>query len=330
MDQPPAAPLFATDSDTIEEETGEGLLLNDPLVMSMYQTSSPPKRLSPDSSPDSSPVRPLPVPQQLAEESLSDREFEQMEAAAAVTPLTDVSETRNFRDFGHPNLMDGPDQYVIRDPFRTPGKVGTKSSDEDEYEVIPQTGADVSNLMSLSPEHSFTGPAAADTTIMDYTSAGAPSPPPPLPAAAAPSHGSAGGAEESSDSQSAASSHPEHDDIVADVAHAASSSPAPRIPDPSSESDSEPDPVSPVPVQIAAPKKTDGDETITRTVKQQPGLHTVSMASADSSTSGCPFTAGKSLLPVLLTNRSVRSRPIISASPCHCGCSVTTDSCRAN
>lgn len=327
MDQQPAAwsshdpvpgPQPAHPADTIEEETGEGLLLNDPLIMSMYQSSSPAKPQSPASSPDSSPVRQVPVSEQLAEESLSDREFEQMEAAAAAAAVvTDVSETKDFTDFGHPNLLDGDQQYVIdeQDPFRTPAKTGTKSSDEEEYEVIPQTAADVSNLLSLSPERSSI--AAADTTIIDAVSeeeaekfAPAASPlPPPLPAAAPPAVTAANemvieetavGAEAGESSDSAASSP---DD---DIAHVLSA--RPPIPIPSSESDSEPepDPVSAphpvsVPVLPAAPKKTDSDETIARTPIQQQqshGPHTVSMASADSSTSGCPFTACKFLLPV--------------------------------
>lgn len=332
MDEQPAArPAhesgpFPEPADTIEEETGEGLLLNDPLVMSMYQTSSPPKQHSPDSSPESSPARQQLAPDQLAEESLSDREFEQMEAvaaAAAAAPLADITQTRDFSDFGHPNLLDGDHKYVIdeQDPFSTPAKAGTKSSDEEEYEVIRQADADVSNLLSLSPERTA---VAADTTIIGVDTSAtadeahesfppAPSPPPsppppPLPAAAPPAGdavaaaaaagaagGGGGGGEERSES---ASSHGGDDDD--DIAHVLSAPSDPRIPS----SDSEPDPVSaPAPVSVphlpAAPKKTatDSDETITRPAKHlTPGPNTVAMASADSSTSGCPFTAGESLL----------------------------------
>lgn len=155
-------------SDTIEDETGEGLLLNDPLVMSMYQTASPAKPLSPLSSPDVSPIRPdMP---QLAEESLSDKEFEQMEAAAAAATIAEKNQQeeqlaviREMSESGDSGRMNAT-RYEISadDPFQTPAKAGTKSSDEDDYEVIPQ-GHEVSNLMSLSPSHSF----AADTTIIE-------------------------------------------------------------------------------------------------------------------------------------------------------------------
>lgn len=324
-------------TETIEEETGEGLLLNDPLVMSMYQSSSPQNNAntSSDSTPDSSPVR---TTDPLLEQSLSDREFEQMEAAAAETL---VSEVKDFSDFGHPNLQ--PDKYVIdtQDPFSTPAKATSalKSSD-DEYEVISQPAADVSNLLSLSPERSF----AADTTIIDpETSVGQkieqvvqpvspppplqssapllplsspppppssppllpsspPPPPPPLtpevevevaaaPAVAAVTSAAAESGAEASATGEEGDSDGENEDRnqAARVVPSSSSS--------SSESEPEPDPVSAaVPVQAPAPKKTAGKESIPCSQPLSPGLKkspAVQMASADSSTSVCPYSSGK-------------------------------------
>jgi hypothetical protein len=321
--------------DTIEEETGEGLLLNDPLVMSMYQ-SSPTKNQTPDSSPDSSPVRVAADPP--AEESLSDKEFEQMEAkAAAVSPVhSRITQTSEFRDFGHPNLMDDVlDEYQINkdDPFQTPAKATTttttsaKSSYEDEYEVIPQTAADVSNLMGLSPERSF----APDTTIIeadpsvrpsvspvmrdaDEKFPPAPSPEPPVQqpavaAAAAPpvavSSLTTSGAEAGNEQDDGDDDDDESVRRDTQLQHVLSAPPETRIPD----TQPEPHPVSAVPLLTAVPKKTDDDYDQTHTAKQthqSPAAqrNTVSMASADSSSSGCPFTAGESVqIPVPLPNR---------------------------
>lgn len=302
-------------TETIEEETGDGLLLNDPLVMSMYQSS-------PQSSPDSSPVR---TGDQLPEQSLSDREFEQMEAAAAEAQ---VSQVPDFSDFGHPNLQ--PERYVIDsdDPFSTPAKVtsAAKSSDEEEYEVISQS-ADVSNLLSLSPEHSF----AADTTIIDSDPSlgketqvatellpdSLPPPPPPLTPEVTQIAAESSPAASVSDSQSGASQAPhapddDDDDEDRDVSDnedknqgARDDQSEVRVPSSSSsESEPEADPVSAVvPVQSAAPKKTPVEETSPSSQSQpQPVLSlglekrpAVQMASADSSTSSCcPYTSGES------------------------------------
>ena len=319
MDAPPAPspqasgpPASLLDADMIAEETGEGLLDN-PFIMSMYQApqEEPPTSPSPpppppvagdeDSSPESSPVR----LQQVAEESLSDREFEQMEAvAAASTHREQVSDDKDSL------LLDS------RDPLRTPSKAATKSSDDEDYEVIPQN-PDVSNLLSLSPVR------CADRTVTEAPEAEEAARDEEREQGLQAKEAGAGGAAPEEDAQAAWQEEQATEQTVpssgggatgaaveTQVADPCTASAAAAAAVASSDSEPESDPVSPALVLLpasvattaaaaaaptgtsAAPKKTLSSED--PSVRPFPQTQSVVMASADSSTScsGCPFTSG--------------------------------------
>lgn len=76
--------------------------------------------------------------------------------------VKDVSQVQAFQDFGHPNVDAVPE---------TKSSQAAKSSDEDDYEVIPAQ-RDMSNLISMSPAHTSFSEDAGNTTVLEKKSSG--------------------------------------------------------------------------------------------------------------------------------------------------------------
>ena len=76
--------------------------------------------------------------------------------------VEDVSQVQAFQDFGHPNVDAVPE---------TKSSQAAKSSDEDDYEVIPAQ-RDMSNLISMSPAHTSFSEDAGNTTVLEKKSSG--------------------------------------------------------------------------------------------------------------------------------------------------------------